>query len=252
MAEPRRLQAIWDGVLQSPVEAVTFIYWSGEPAGGESLAWVEQLRRAAGRTGVTILDLDREIRRRKTEPPAEVIGRVVDDAIAELAVRETAPIEPRFFEGVRDPSVRAAVCSELTAWYESAFGPAAPGLLTFPQAVDACWPTVAALDVFAKNNKRYFKHGWPTRKILPHVQLINRLEFTRPMFAGRRVLEIGPGSYAFAMIARSLGAEVTVIEPHMIFASAGRALGFPVEECDAADLARDGGMRGARFDGIWS
>ncbi len=68
-------------------------------------------------------------------------------------------------------------------------------------------------------------------------------------FAGRTVLEIGPGQYAFALLARSLGATVVCIERDPILIELGRYLGFRIIDQDmhsipAVELENE-------FDGIW-
>lgn len=67
------------------------------------------------------------------------------------------------------------------------------------------------------------------------ANIINDM-FTTENFKGKRILELGPGHYAFALLAKSLGAEVFCIENDPSFAKLGRHLGFEVIEKNFFDL----------------
>jgi hypothetical protein len=68
-------------------------------------------------------------------------------------------------------------------------------------------------------------------------------------FSGKRILELGPGHYAFASLARHLGAEVTCVERDPSFAELGRHLGFKVLEVAFSEL--DIKRFDCPFDGLW-
>ena len=68
-------------------------------------------------------------------------------------------------------------------------------------------------------------------------------------FAGKHIIELGPGHYAFALLARHLGAKVTCVERDPHFVKLGRYLGFQVIEKDFNDLNND--LPGVPFDGLW-
>jgi predicted RNA methylase len=78
---------------------------------------------------------------------------------------------------------------------------------------------------------------------------ILRDQFELKHFAGQKILEFGPGHYAFALLARYLGAEVVCVERDPAFAQLGRYLGFEVLEMDFADLNLKDFEQ--PFDGLW-
>ncbi len=78
---------------------------------------------------------------------------------------------------------------------------------------------------------------------------ILRDQFELKHFAGQKILELGPGHYAFALLARYLGAEVVCVERDPAFAQLGRHLGFEVLEIDFADLSVKDFER--PFNGLW-
>jgi hypothetical protein len=65
----------------------------------------------------------------------------------------------------------------------------------------------------------------------------------------KRILEIGPGQYAFAILARWLGARVVCVDSNATIAQFGRAIGFEVFEMDLSRV--DVESLGERFDGLW-
>lgn len=69
-------------------------------------------------------------------------------------------------------------------------------------------------------------------------------------FAGRRIIELGPGHYAFALLARHLGADVVCVERDPAFVQLGRHLGFEVLDQDFNDLHP--GQFSDSFDGLWA
>ncbi len=73
--------------------------------------------------------------------------------------------------------------------------------------------------------------------------------FERTHFEGKRILELGPGHYAFALLARHLGAEVVCIERDPAFVSLGRHLGFEIIDQDFHTLSPD--QFEQSFDGLF-
>ena len=73
--------------------------------------------------------------------------------------------------------------------------------------------------------------------------------FEKNDFTGKRILELGPGHYSFAMIARYLGAIVTCVEKDKSFIKLGRKIGFDVHDIDFNDL--DLKNFESPFDGLW-
>jgi len=67
---------------------------------------------------------------------------------------------------------------------------------------------------------------------------------------GANVLELGPGHYGFALLARALGARVTCFEKDGAFAKLGAHLGFRMWEGDFySELGK--GKYEEVFDGVW-
>jgi hypothetical protein len=109
------------------------------------------------------------------------------------------------------------------------------------------WASIFA-DAQQKNYRTY-----SARRAVPTANIINDF-FDHTHFAGRRVLELGPGHYTFAIIARHLGAQVVCAERDPALVRLGRHLGFDVIDADflEPDFPR-GAMEhaGGRFDGVW-
>ncbi len=80
-----------------------------------------------------------------------------------------------------------------------------------------------------------------------HARIVNDF-FRAEDFAGTRIMDIGPGLYPFAIIARALGAEVVAIEFDEALADLGRRLGFEVHG-DDLDMLTEGRFTG--FDGLF-
>ncbi len=70
-------------------------------------------------------------------------------------------------------------------------------------------------------------------------------------FRGKRILELGPGHYAFALLARHLGATVTCIEKDPQFIKLGQHLGIDVRDMDFNDLSLEA-LGEEPFDGVWA
>lgn len=73
--------------------------------------------------------------------------------------------------------------------------------------------------------------------------------FSHEDFRGKEILELGPGHYAFALLARSLGARVVCIENDPTFAKLGRHLGFEIYERNFFDLTEI--QLSEKFDGLF-
>lgn len=73
--------------------------------------------------------------------------------------------------------------------------------------------------------------------------------FEKEHFAGRTVVEFGPGHFSFALLARHLGATVVCVEYDPALAALGRHLGFEVFETNLDVITRD--FFGRTFDGLW-
>ena len=74
--------------------------------------------------------------------------------------------------------------------------------------------------------------------------------FDHDHFAGKRIIELGPGHYGFALLARHLGAEVVCVERDPAFAALGRHLGFEVLEQDFNELEPT--QFAELLDGLWA
>lgn len=86
------------------------------------------------------------------------------------------------------------------------------------------------------------------RRGLKIAHVINDF-FEEAHFKGKRILELGPGHYGFALLARSLEAEVSCVERDPAFVALGRYLGFEVIDMDFNALCADSFP--TKFDGLW-
>ena len=75
-------------------------------------------------------------------------------------------------------------------------------------------------------------------------------QFELHHFSQKKIIEFGPGHYAFALLARHLGAEVVCIERDPAFAALGRYLGFQVLEGNFSDILTSR-EQSLLFDGLW-
>lgn len=103
------------------------------------------------------------------------------------------------------------------------------------------------LDVIITSNLGSHREYNP-RRALKVANAINNY-FNKSHFKGRRILEFGPGHYAFSLLARELGAEVTCVEFDKSLAELGRKLGFFVYEDNFDGLPEKD--FGCDYDGIW-
>lgn len=68
--------------------------------------------------------------------------------------------------------------------------------------------------------------------------------------SGQKILELGPGHFGFALIARALGADVTCFEQDPAFCRLGNYLGFSMREGDFySDLGGQSDLES--YDGLW-
>lgn len=74
---------------------------------------------------------------------------------------------------------------------------------------------------FVSQSSYNYRRGRKIAKIIDDM-------FLPSHFEGKTLLELGPGHFAFALLARSLGANVVCIENDPNFAALGRHLGFEV------------------------
>jgi hypothetical protein len=103
----------------------------------------------------------------------------------------------------------------------------------------------SAAQIILKPN---FNSFFTASKIIYTANIINAF-FQASDFAGRSVLELGPGQFAFALLARSLGSDVTTLDKNAFFVDCAKVLDFPIYhldyyQCLASDVP-------ARFDGLW-
>ncbi len=120
-------------------------------------------------------------------------------------------------------------------------------LISMRGALEACaYPEAAVAIIEESEFTTHNKVG--LHRHLRCASILNDM-FERAHFAGKRVLELGPGHYSFAMIARALGAEVSCVERYEPHARLGRALGFGVYDEDF--LSADPEVFGGAYDGVW-
>lgn len=68
-------------------------------------------------------------------------------------------------------------------------------------------------------------------------------------FRNKRIVELGPGHYAFALLARHLGAEVVCVDREPIFVQLGKYFGFEMLEMEIEQLSSE--AIGGRAQGLW-
>jgi hypothetical protein len=119
-------------------------------------------------------------------------------------------------------------------------------LLSAEDAVRVCDFDETAQQIIENTPGKSYRKSRPHRAVRT-ANIVNDF-FHHEDFEGKTCIEIGPGHYNFALIARHLGARVTCFERDPVHARLGRHLGFEVIEEDifAAD------MRDLKaVDGIW-
>jgi len=119
--------------------------------------------------------------------------------------------------------------------------------LTRDDALRICIITEEQLKIVETSSLSSHRDYNPRRGIKV-VSALNQY-FNSEMFKGKRILEFGPGHYAFSLLARSLGATVECVEIDPVLVELGRELGFKVHE-KSFDYISSIGLEG-KFDGIW-
>jgi len=120
-------------------------------------------------------------------------------------------------------------------------------LITWEDALDACeYPDEALRIIAGSDFTTHHRVG-----LHRHIRAANVLNdfFDREHFEGRTILELGPGHYSFAMLARALGATVICVERYDVHIELGRVLGFEVLDIDFRELTQE--HVGRPLDGLW-
>jgi predicted rRNA methylase YqxC with S4 and FtsJ domains len=117
------------------------------------------------------------------------------------------------------------------------------GLLSHKEAL-----TNAVLDDDSIDILRSSSNGYSTRRVLLTNNIINDF-FMHVHFQGQEILDLGPGQYAFSLLARYLGGKVTAVDFNEPFITVGRKLNFRVIEHDMYKLNHN--KLGKYFDGLW-
>jgi hypothetical protein len=152
------------------------------------------------------------------------------------------------------PSVPCPFSEERLAKITGAFPPPLRGerLITGADAVRVNyfpdeWMAMVA-DAQQKNYRKY-----SARRAIPTANLVNDY-FERADLDGARVLELGPGHYTFALVARALGASVVCVERDPTLLRFGAHLGFETMDANFLEPGFPDRVRsevGAPFDGLW-
>jgi hypothetical protein len=142
--------------------------------------------------------------------------------------------------------MREWIMSKLKGWSDSD-PKEADVLFSREQVLETCQIDDEGLEILRStefSSQSKFNH----RRGLRVANILNDM-FSRGGFKGKRILELGPGHYAFALLARSLGAEVVCVERDPAFVALGRHLGFEVLDEDFRELCPE--MAGGTYDGLW-
>ena len=119
-------------------------------------------------------------------------------------------------------------------------------LISHEAAVEACKFDETATKIIKDAPGQSYQSVRPHRAICT-ANIVNDF-FTKESFAGKTCIEIGPGHYNFALIARKLGADVICVEKNPVHAELGRHLGFRVIE---EDIFQSVETAMELVDGIW-
>lgn len=120
-------------------------------------------------------------------------------------------------------------------------------LITQKEAVKVTAFDSEAVKITSKSTfTTHHRHG--SHRGIRASNIINDF-FNIEHFRGKRLLEIGPGHYSFALLARHLGATVICVERDQIFVELGRYFGFEILNMNFDDLAVNN--LGKKFDGLW-
>ncbi len=120
-------------------------------------------------------------------------------------------------------------------------------LITQKKAVEVTTLDTAAMEITCKSTFTTHNRQGSHRGVRAS-NIINDF-FNIEHFRGKRILEIGPGHYSFALLARHLGATVICVERDQVFVELGRYLGFEILDMNFDDLTVDNVDR--EFDGLW-
>ncbi|MCA9295273.1 MAG: hypothetical protein KC983_02125 [Phycisphaerales bacterium] len=120
-------------------------------------------------------------------------------------------------------------------------------LMDWEAVLSACTYPPAALEIIGESDFTTHNRVGLHR----HIRASNVLNdfFSREHFEGKTILELGPGHYSFAMLARALGATVICVERYDVHVELGRALGFEVLDIDFRELTPE--KVGRPVDGLW-
>jgi hypothetical protein len=121
-------------------------------------------------------------------------------------------------------------------------------VVSWEEALAACEYNESALDIISESE--YTTHNRVgIHRHLRAANIINDFLVSDTNLSGKRILELGPGHYSFAMIAKALGSEVVCVEKYTPHVRLGKALGFEVLEQDFEDLTSS--TFSDKFDGLW-
>ncbi|HBL12193.1 MAG TPA: hypothetical protein DD379_12435 [Cyanobacteria bacterium UBA11162] len=120
-------------------------------------------------------------------------------------------------------------------------------LISQKEAMRVCAFDEQAMEITTKStfttHNRYGAH-----RAVRAANIINDF-FYEEHFQRKTILELGPGHYSFALLARHLGAEVICVERDSVHVELGRYLGFKVLDMNFEDLTIDN--VGKPVDGLW-
>lgn len=120
-------------------------------------------------------------------------------------------------------------------------------LITRAEALDACAYDEQALRII--ENSSFTTHN--RVGLHRHLRAANILNdfFEVEHLRDKTILELGPGHYSFAMLARHFGAKVICVERYEPHVALGRHLGFKVLDCDFRKLTPQ--QIDGPLDGLW-
>ena len=82
-------------------------------------------------------------------------------------------------------------------------------------------------DLYDNSDYKQKKLKFNLRRQIKNYNFISR-HFKKKLFKNKKILELGPGSYAFSLTAKNMGAEVHVVEKIENFCQIGKNLKFKV------------------------
>lgn len=153
--------------------------------------------------------------------------------LGELGILDLGKLKNSYAGGERDLEKamrRTPVVSEATIEYQDAL---LKGI-----------PSSEAKEILASN----FSSKFTANKIIYAANIMN-LMFSKSSFQDKSILEIGPGQFAFSLLARSLGGYLTVLDKNDFFIEVAKALNFKSAHLDYY-LCSSSAMPTA-FEGLW-